>query len=199
MHLSKHHVLDLQVTLQYVEPEIWRLIRVPHSVRMDRLHRVLQTAFGWSNSHLHQFIRFDDQGRIAGYIRQPDSYGLEDPADDTLKSQDESKCCLNDFLAATGDRIVYDYDFGDSWRHEIRLASMAAQATRLTSAICLDGVRACPPEDCGGPPGYEDYLQAIRDPKHSEHQAMLDWNGPGFDPEAFDLAKTNRALARIKA
>ncbi len=190
---------ELRVTLQWIEPEVWRLVRVPDDIRMDRLHDVLQIAFGWTDSHLHQFHVLDAKGRTSGFVGQPDPDfpgGLQDGRPET---QLETKCHLRDFLTGPRDRMIYEYDFGDGWHHEIVVANVTSQTTRLSSAICLDGARACPPEDCGGAPGYNDFVAAVQDPKHPEHDKMLDWVGGSFDPEAFDLTKTNRALLRMKA
>ena len=193
-----HLAFDLRVNLQYIQPEIWRRIRVSNDVRMDRLHHILQAAFGWTNSHLHQFVVSGPPGQPARHIG--DVAGAEQGgfAEDLPKTDDERACEIAEFLTKPGDRLVYEYDFGDSWHHDVVLAAVTPQTARLTVALCLDGARSCPPEDCGGPPGYEEYVAAIRDPKHPEHDAMINWNGPGFDPEKFDLAKTNRALGRIK-
>jgi hypothetical protein len=189
---------DLRVTLYYVRPEVWRLLRVPHDIRMDRLHGVLQMAFDWTNSHLHQFHLMDEKGSITGYIGmcEPDSLGIfparQPPA------QDETKRLLKNFLSKPGDRIGYEYDFGDSWLHEITLAAVGSQPRRLTHASCLDGARACPPEDCGGPPGYDHLRAILKKPRHPEYAETIEWLGGGFDPAGFDLAGTNRALEHVR-
>lgn len=190
--------LDLRITLRWVRPEIWRLIRVPHDVRLDRLHHVLQTAFGWTNSHLHQFIVGEPRKRPERYIGDVQGARESGFADDLPPTDDERKCTLDQLLVKPGDRLDYEYDFGDGWHHEIALVAVTPQAMRLSSALCLDGARAGPPEDCGGPPGYENFVAAVADPKHPEHDDLLDWIGGEFDPEAFDRAKTNRALTRLK-
>jgi len=188
---------DLRVSLRDIQPEIWRLIRVPHDIRMDRLHAVLQAAFGWTNSHLHQFI-IKGEGPVPLFVRDPRN---DDEAftDQEPRPVDERKVMLHRFLTQPGDRLTYEYDFGDDWMHELSLVAVHNQTTRLSAALCLDGARACPPEDCGGPPGYEDFLAAIRDPKHEEHESMKEWIGGEFDPEAFDFAGVARALSRVKA
>lgn len=185
---------DLRISLQYLAPEIWRLVRVPHDIRMDRLHLVIQVALGWTDSHLHHFILPDAKGRVKGFVGTPDdgpSFGRRPP------TQDETKRQLKNFLAKPGDYLAYDYDFGDSWLHHLALVAVQPQTARLSTALCLDGARACPPEDCGGAPGYEDILAALVDPKHPEHGEILDMHGE-IDPEAFDLRATNRALAGLK-
>ena len=189
---------DLRVTLYYLQPEIWRLLRVPHDIRMDRLHGVLQTAFGWTNSHLHQFHVFDGTGKITGYVGQPDPDSPSVFLGRRPPTQDETRRLLKNFLAKPGDRLGYEYDFGDSWLHEITLAAVESQLRRLAHAVCLDGARACPPEDCGGPPGYERLLGILKKPKHPEYADTIEWLGSSFDPASFDLAATNRALAQVR-
>ena len=189
---------DLRISLQYLQPEIWRLIRVPHDIRMDRLHHVLQMAFGWTNSHLHQFHLIDGAGNITGYVGKPDPDSPGDFLGRRSPTQNEAKRLLKNFIEKPGDRIGYEYDFGDSWLHDLTLAAVHEQTTRLTSPLCLDGARSGPPEDCGGPPGFEHLLDVLKKPKHREHAEMKGWLGDDFDPAAFDLTGINRALARTK-
>ena len=175
----------------HIQPEIWRLIRVPADIRMDRLHEVLQIAVGWTDSHLHQFHIFDSNGRTKAFVKIPDpDFEGQTPA------QDETKRLLKNFLGNPGDRIGYEYDFGDGWVHEIKLVAVHAQSSRLATALCLDGARACPPEDCGGVPGFQGVLEACANPKKAAAH-LREWLGD-YDPTAFDLAAVNRALARKK-
>lgn len=182
---------DIRAFLMHIRPEIWRLIRVPADIRMDRLHDVLQVAFGWTDSHLHQFHVIDAKGGTKAYIGRPDP----DFAGST-PTQDETKRLLKNFLIKVGDRIGYEYDFGDGWLHEIKLAAVHAQSARLSTPLCLDGARACPPEDCGGVPGFERVLAASANPKRAEKD-LIEWLGD-YEPTTFDLTTVNRALARIK-
>ena len=103
---------DIRVSLVHIQPEIWRLIRVPADIRMDRLHDVLQIALGWTDSHLHQFHVIDAKGGTKAYVGRPDP-----DFEGRTSTQDETKRLLKNFLAKPGDRIGYEYDFGDSWRH----------------------------------------------------------------------------------
>jgi Plasmid pRiA4b ORF-3-like protein len=188
---------EVRIALLDVEPEIWRVLRVPHDIRMDRMHGVLQAAFGWTNSHLHQFHLFNAKGVVQAYVGRPDPDGLDDISSRSPPMQDETKRALKDLLAKRGDRIGYEYDFGDGWFHEIALVSVLPQTARLARALCLDGACAAPPEDCGGPPGYDRLREIMRDPEHREHAEMKDWLGD-CDLEGFDLAVINRALTRVK-
>jgi hypothetical protein len=194
---APHSAFELRLSLLYVAPEVWRLIRVPHDIRMDRLDRVIQAAFGWTNSHMHQFHLIDAKGGTKGYVGKPDPDSIGVMFGRRPPTQDETKRILKNFLAKPGDRIGYEYDFGDGWLHSVELVAVHPQASRLAAAVCLDGARACPPEDCGGPPGYEQLLETVANPTAPDHAEMREWLGD-FDPAAFDLPATNRALARLK-
>ncbi len=180
---------DIRVSLMHIQPEIWRLIRVPADIRMDRLHDVLQIALGWTDSHLHQFHVIDAKGGTKAYVGRPDP-----DFEGRTSTQDETKRLLKNFLAKPGNRIGYEYDFGDSWRHEIKLTAVHAQSVRLSTPLCMEGARACPPEDCGGVPGFEHVLAASTNPKRVVKD-LVEWLGD-YDPTAFDLAAVNRVLAR---
>jgi hypothetical protein len=182
-------VYDIRVSLSYIQPEIWRLIRVPADIRMDRLHDVLQVALGWEDSHLHQFHILDVKGRTKAYV------GRSDPDfESRIPTEPETKRHLNNYLTKVGDCIGYEYDFGDSWRHEIKLTAIHAQSAKLSRALCLDGARACPLEDCGGLPGFEDLLAVIGNPKRADPE-LLGLLGD-YDPGMFHLADVNKTLAR---
>jgi len=115
------------------------------------------------------------------------------------KKHNEAKVRLVDLLAAEGDWLIYEYDFGDSWEHEIRVEKLVpVGAGGARKAICLAGERACPPEDCGGQPGYDHLLKVMANRKHPEYRDMLDWLGERFDPEAFDLARVDAELNKLK-
>jgi hypothetical protein len=148
-------------------------------------------AMGWTNSHLH---KFEADERI---YADPHSE-LSTPEDNPAVS-DEHKATLQDAVPCENDLLIYEYDFGDSWLHQIAVEKIqpAAQEAALI-AQCLEGARACPPDDCGGPPGYDNLLRILRNPKHKEHKFMKEWLGRPFDPEAFDPAKINRYLGRLK-
>jgi hypothetical protein len=196
---SRHLSFDLRVSLQFIEPEIWRLIRVPHDIRMDRLHAVLQIAFGWTNSHLHQFHVLNADRRITGYVGKPGPDFPDNAFGQCPLTQDETKRLLKNFLAKAGDRIGYEYDFGDSWLHEITLIVVHEPAVRLTAAQCLNGARAGPPDDCGGPPGYAHLLEVLKKPNHPERTEMVEWLGDDFDPAAFDLQAINKTFVHCRA
>jgi Plasmid pRiA4b ORF-3-like protein len=181
-------VYQLKVTLRDSKPPIWRRIQVPADITLAKLHRIIQVTMGWSNSHMHQFIVGD------AYYGVPDS-GMDFGMDMEVKS--ESKVKLDKVAAAEKSRFVYEYDFGDSWEHQILVEKILPATEGAQYPICLAGKRACPPEDIGGVWGYDGFLEAIKDPEHPEHDDMVEWMDEDFDPEAFDLERINKALKRL--
>ncbi len=179
-------VVRLKVTLKGVSPPIWRRLRVPCDITLHALHQVIQRSAPWADQHLYEF-------RIRGQ-----RYGVPDKDsrwDDTeyIKSK---KTLLKD-IARPGIRFTYCYDFGDSWEHEVIVEGVGVVPEPLAHAECLDGQRAFPPDDCGGTPGYQHLVKALRDPDDPSHQEMLDWIGD-FDPERFDITAVNASLRRLR-
>jgi hypothetical protein len=173
----------LIVSLREIEPPIWRRLIVPSSISLKKLHVVLQTTMGWENYHLHQF-------------ETPEGiFGTPDP-DYPDGTRNEARIRLDRFLVNENDCIQYVYDFGDEWTHDLRLEKVIGPVEGRVAVECLDGARACPPEDVGGPNAYFEFLFAIRDRTHPEHEQMVDWIGGEFDPEMFDVNSVNRALGR---
>jgi hypothetical protein len=145
------------------------------------LHHILQDAMGWTDSHLHQFIA---KGKC---------YGTPDP--DFLDRENERKVRLDQVLKKPKDRMVYEYDFGDSWEHEVVVEKVVpAETGRGRYPLVTAGKRACPPEDCGGIPGYYRLLEVLGNPRRPEHQEMLEWCGEEYDPEGFDPQEVNRVF-----
>ena len=181
-------LFQFKITLLDIEPAIWRRVQVPDCTLVE-FHESIQAAFGWENSHLHQF-------QIGG-VR----YSLPAPDGDDLgmDGEDETDVLLSTLLPRSSRtaRWVYEYDFGDGWRHEVLFEGFPPAVPKAKPPLCLEGERACPPEDCGGPPGYEDYLAAIADPQDEQHEEMLEWRGP-FDPEAFDAKKATKEMRKVK-
>ena len=170
---------QLKVTLLDIRPAIWRRLLVPAAIKLPKLHAVLQIAFGWTNSHLHAF-RIGDEAYETYY---PESW--EDPLGNGER-HDESKFRLCHLLHAKGDRLIYEYDFGDSWQHDVRVEKILP-SERSTPVTCVAGARAAPPEDCGSIPGYQELIEAMSDPRHPERERLLEWLGEPYDPLAFDL------------
>jgi hypothetical protein len=175
-------VYQLKVTLENIHPSIWRRIQIQGDISLPRLHAVLQIAMDWTNSHLHGFS-------VNGQF-----YSEPDPDYADQKVIDERQKHLNQIAPEVGSRFIYEYDFGDSWDHELVVEKILPLDISLQSPRCLDGKRSRPPEDVGGVDGYAEFLDAIRDPKHPEHDNWLQWAGGKFDPEAFDLQRVNQLL-----
>ncbi len=171
-------VHQLKVTLLGVRPPIWRRLLVPSDAPLARLHRILQAAMGWEDAHLHLF-------EVDG-VRYGDVEDFPDPLGD------EDAFTVADAAAVTRD-FRYEYDFGDGWEHDVRIGQRLATVGSGTPR-CLDGARACPPEDCGGPHGYEHLLAVLADPADPERPELLEWLGGEFDPDAFDAAATDDLL-----
>lgn len=178
-------IYQLKITLKDSKPPIWRRVQVPSDVSLAKLHRIIQEVMGWSDYHLHQF-------RLGETY-----YGVPDP-DDFHEVEDEKTVKLSRLVSRPKAKLLYEYDFGDSWEHEILLEKILLPEPGVQYPVCITGKRACPPEDCGGVWGYGDFLEAIQNPDHPEHDEMLEWVGGSFDPEAFDLDEVNRTLRRVK-
>jgi hypothetical protein len=174
---------QLRIELREILPPIWRRFQVPGAIALPGLHRVIQEVMGWENYHLHLF-RFGEK-----------EYGVPDP-DYPSEMRNERGRRLREFLRDEGEVFVYKYDFGDSWEHDGVLERIVT-GVEVTDALCLEGERSCPPEDVGGPSGYMDYLEALRNPSHPDHGEMVAWRGPSFNPERFDLAMINRRLSHL--
>jgi Plasmid pRiA4b ORF-3-like protein len=182
-------VFRIKITLTEVaDPPVWRRLLVPAAIRLDRLHQVIQAAMGWENYHLHDF----SDGRVR--------YG---PPDLELRLKDEREATLGDLIPRTRGRARYTYDFGDDWTHELVVEERLAAEPGKAYPVCEAGKGACPPEDCGGPWGYEHLREVLADPTSDEHEDMLQWlgldKGTDFDPHRFDLNDVNRALGLLGA
>ena len=174
---------ELKITLRGSKPAIWRCVQVPGSINLNRLHDVFQVVMGWTDSHLHQFV----DAPIVYSAPSGDDY----PGEERL---DERRFRLADVARHEKASFMYEYDFGDSWAHEVVVEKILPADPKKKYAVCLDGKNACPPEDCGGIWGYYELLKAVKNPKRKEHQEMLDWLGGPFDPGHFDLQKINAEL-----
>lgn len=174
-------IYQLKITLQGSKPPIWRRIQVANNTTLEELHMIIQVVMGWSNYHLHQFVIGDV------YYGVPES-------DYDFDMKNEVRVKLSSVVNRENDSFIYEYDFGDSWVHQIVVEKILSPEAEVHYPVCVTGKRACPPEDCGGIWGYDDFLEAIQDPNHPEHEDMLEWIGGEFDPEAFDLDVINDEL-----
>jgi hypothetical protein len=174
-------IYQLKVTLKDIRPPIWRRIQVKEDTTLYKLHQIIQLAMGWTNSHLHQFIA------DGVYYGEPHpDFGFE--------VVNEKRTRLNQIMSNLKDKFVYEYDFGDSWEHEIVLENILEPETKTRYPRCIKGKRNCPPEDVGGVWGYSNFLEAIHNKDHPEHEEYLEWIGDSFDPEEFCLEDVNQEL-----
>ncbi len=180
-------IYQIKVTLTDLQPPIWRRIQVRGDTTLAELHRILQCTLGWTDTHLHQFI-------IRG-----EHYGVPDEDNsEARKTSDERKYKLSDLVPTEGSPFVYTYDFRDNWKHELVVEKVLPPQKGVRYPLCLAGARACPPEDIGGIPGYENFLQALADANHPEHDEYLEWIGDTFDPEKFDPDEVNQLLRAMR-
>jgi hypothetical protein len=173
---------QFKVVQHGISPPIWRQFQVWEDATLAQLHRILRMMMGWENYHLYEF-------RIGGRI-----YGDPD-LDDEREIIDAKKTRIRNVLPDVGAEFEYEYNFGDDWQHDLLLEAVMQSRPDTMCPRCLAGERSCPPEDVGGSGGYADYLEALADPDHEEHQNMMEWRG-SFDPETFSIEKVNRELER---
>jgi len=177
-------IYQLKLQLGGITPPIWRRILVSGDIPLGKLHEVIQDTMGWTNSHLHDFVI--------------DGETYSDPEAEIDDSQDENRYRLVQMAPRTGKKFDYLYDPGDGWEHKIVVEKIVEADQRYAGEtgcpVCIAGARACPPEDCGGPFGYAEFLTAITNPRHKQNKEMRDWIGGDFDPERFDLVEINDLL-----
>lgn len=177
----------LRIELDGVSPAIWRQLELSSKTTLPELHRFLQAVMGWANCHDHEFI--DQHGHI--FV---DQYSMPN-AEDERRFIREELFTLSSLARAPGDSFFYRYDLGDNWRHTVTLEAMRPfMAIDSDLPVCVDGARNCPPEDCGGVPGYTHLLQILADPAHEQYQEKREWLGEDFDAELFTIEDTNVLL-----
>ena len=189
---KQYKLMTLHVAIDGIAPLIWRRIVVDADITLRMLHHIIQVAFAWTDSHLHEFQIEDrtycmfDNVNVAEMLGESDRIELDDRKGKLQR------------LLSPGQKFTYLYDFGDSWTHLITVEKIETNLDYLGSATIIDGQRAAPPEDVGGPPGYEEFLDAIQYRKRSdEGQQYLRWIGGAFDPAAFDQRIANAGLLRL--
>lgn len=183
---EKDPVFQIKVNLTQVKPAVWRRLLLRADTSLAELHFVLNEAMGWSCAHLHSFSNGERT------FVDPE---LEE-GETTTDHEDEREVELS-ALVDVGEKLKYVYDFGDNWEHEIVIEKRLPVDERLSYPLCVGGERACPPEDCGGPGGYEHLLQVLAKPSHEEHDELLAWLGGYFDPASFDANRTNAAISAM--
>lgn len=183
---STEQVYQLDIRLMHIDPPIWRRVLVSGRITLAALHHLVQVVMGWEHSHLYQFF--------VGTTR----YGEPDPEidDDT---QSDRRVRLQDIAREKGASFRYEYDFGDGWQHMITVEDIWPRTDHDIVPRCLDGERACPPEDSGGIGGYAHLLEALRDRRHPDHRRLRTWVGKHFDPKLFSVQAANAAMGLLVA
>jgi hypothetical protein len=185
---AAERVYQFRITLLDTQPAIWRRIQVKDCT-LDKLHEHIQTAMGWTNSHLHHFW--------VGEQLYGDPLLVQENFED-MEYEDSTSTKLSAILPRSGRRFAfeYEYDFGDGWRHEVLFEGCLRAERGKRYPVCIEGARACPPEDVGGTWGYQEFVEAMADPGHERHEEFRDWIGGSFDLEAFDPAAATREMRR---
>jgi hypothetical protein len=176
-------VYQFKIVLKDIKPSIWRKIQVPKTYTFWDFHVAIQDSMGWFDGHLHEFEITNPLTGLKTLIGIPE----EEFAD--YKVLPGRKIKIADYFLGENKSANYIYDFGDNWEHEIILEKILPKENNLTYPLCIKGERACPPEDCGGSYGYDNFLEIIRNPNDEQHEEMLEWIGGKFDSEHFDPKK----------
>ncbi len=184
-----HDIVQIRISLRDIEPPVWRRVQVPVDFSLRHLHDVIQAVMDWLDYHLHQFEIGD---KLYG---QPEIFG-DDHAGPKLYSDRNTR--LAQLIERGVERFTYTYDFGDDWRHDIEFERTLEAQAGIEYPILVAGERQCPPDDCGGPPGFAEFVDALSDPAHPAHEELMDWYGEPFDPEDMNLVAVEAMLSRIR-
>lgn len=177
-------IFQFKITLKGSKPPVWRRIQVPETYSFWDLHVAVQDSFGWLDCHLHNFEIVNPRTGESEEIGIPDEDGWG--SEEILAGWTRK---ISNYFSEGNKKAGYTYDFGDDWRHDVRLEKILPRDPDVKYPVCTGGKRACPPEDCGGVWGYEEFLEIIMDPGHEQHDEMLEWVGGDFDPEYFDSSE----------
>jgi Plasmid pRiA4b ORF-3-like protein len=193
---GERHRLQLKVTLMQSKPKIWRSLVVSSDMPMALLHHCLQACMGWEDEHMHHFFKEEKGESVYFEPELEDFFGgfLSDLEPENVKY---TNLVVTDLLSSPKAKLFYEYDFGDSWLHEIVLEKLLPIGEGPDTPICLAGEMACPPEDCGGIPGYYHMLETLEKGSQDDKEDLLEWLGEDFDPVALDLAAINKMLAKV--
>jgi hypothetical protein len=177
---TRQQILRFHVELNGISPSIWREVEVPATYSFWDLHVAIQDAMGWLDYHLHAF-RVDTGGGQSVSIGIPDLELFDD-----TEELAGWEILVTDYFNEPGQTCQYEYDFGDGWNHSVQLVGIMMREKGRRYPRCIDGARACPPEDCGGIWGYHELLEVVADPTNEAHESMLEWLGGSYEPEFFD-------------
>ena len=180
-------IYQIKITLKGSKPPIWRRILVESDMLLSDFHKILQTTMGWLGGHLHEFVEGNKS-----YRSRLDDDDFWDSSVDVDYNKKGTR--IRTLLKKIGDKIIYEYDFGDGWQHTILLEEILPVDPEKVYPICIAGKMKCPPEDVGGIYGYEDILEVLKDPDNERYEEMIDWVGDDFDPKHFDKDEVNELL-----
>ncbi len=181
---TSQSIYRLRITLAHVKPQVWREVDIPSHYTLDDLHEVIQIVMDWEYRHMWEFR----SGKTI--YRSPE---FEEDSIVPMETSSATDVKLNQVLKSPNDFIHYIYDFGDDWLHEIVLKDIIEPDDSVSYPRCISGENAAPPEDCGGPIGYLELIEALKDKKHPEHEMWKEWAGD-FDAQRFDLNLINEDL-----
>lgn len=185
-------VVQLKISLKNTAPAVWRRVLVKSSISFHELHYTIQIAMGWGNFHLYEF-------KIGNYRIGIQEEDFDDPEFEGSDVIDANQITLEELLSkGTTKSFSYDYDFGDGWEHAVLIEKSMPLDPERIYPVCLKGKLNCPPEDCGGIPGYYHLLEIIANKKHPEHKELIEWLGGGFDPTEFEVDDVNDAFEDIE-
>lgn len=182
-----YDLAELRIVLRDIAPKIWRLVRLPRRASLLSLHGLIQDVVGWDDAHLW------------AVIDRKDVWHAPPPVDDSeeMNTEDSSDRGIHHFLKKPGDRLVYVYDWGDNWKHDITLLRfIESNEPWETPFFCVSGERAGPREDTGGSEAHMRYCEILRDPSHQEYEELRGWIGEDYDPEAFSARQANQLIRR---
>lgn len=177
--IKSDKILELKITLNNIRPPIYRKIQVPDFYTFHQLHHLIQLAFEWENIHMYTF--FDKDSEISAF---EDDFSERQPGD-------AKKIKLKERFKSLKDRLLYVYDFGDNWEHTVELEKVLDADPSKRYPACISGQRNAPPEDVEGAFGFEDFVEAMNDMKHPQHDDFIEWYGRFFDEMAFSKSKIN--------
>ena len=173
-------VYEIRISLRGTEPLVWRKVLIHEFVDLSDLHMLIQMVMGWENRHLYSFTineqKFTDEDS-ALEINQNETEGVS----------------LNEVLGDSKE-FSYTYDFGDGWQHHLEITEVLDHDPRMQYPACIGGENACPPEDCGGPPGFDNFKTVIAGKDSPEKNDLLAWVGGYYNPSTFDPNFVNKRL-----
>jgi hypothetical protein len=191
--------LTLKITLAGSDPKIWRRVEAHSGLTLHDLHYVIQCVFNWTDSHLYHFLMPPGGKLTRAALRDAKRFHCLPPdpvfAEDQQSDGRADEALIGRIFTSDCKQIIYEYDFGDSWEHLVKLEKRSPGGDPKSIPRCLAGENAAPLDDMGGIDGYYDWLDALRDSSRERHEDAVEWLGEEFDPAHFDLEEVNKRLS----